>query len=75
MNRQYWAKPDQTYEEHITAAYRAWRETVAGKKELIRRTGQVCGFEPDRFLQSSLLTVVLHDIGKNIHPFQRMMRM
>ncbi len=75
MTHQYWAKPDQTYEEHITAAYRAWRETVAGKKELIRRTGQVCGFEPDRFLQSSLLTVVLHDIGKNILPFQRMMRM
>ena len=66
MSRQYWAKPDQTYEEHITAAYRAWRETVAGKQALIRRTGRTCGFEPDRFLQSSLLTVVLHDIGKNI---------
>lgn len=73
MSRQYWAKPDQTYEEHITAAYRAWRETVAGKQALIRRTGKICGFEPDRFLQSSLLTVVLHDIGKNILPFQRMM--
>lgn len=74
MSRQYWAKPDQTYEEHITAAYRAWRETVAGKQSLIRRTGHICGFDPDRFLQSSLLTVVLHDIGKNILPFQQMMR-
>ncbi len=75
MNRQYWAKRDETYEEHITAAYRAWRETVAGKQALIQRTGQTCGFDPDRFLQSSLLTVVLHDIGKNILPFQRMMKM
>ena len=73
MNRQYWAKSDQTYEEHITAAYQAWREVVAGKQALIRRTGEICGFEPDRFLQSSLLTVVLHDIGKNTLPFQRMM--
>lgn len=73
MSRMYWAKPDQTYDEHITAAYRAWQETIAAKRNLIRRTGDLCGFDPDRFLQSSLLTVVLHDIGKNIAPFQRMM--
>jgi len=74
MSRTYWAKPDQTYDDHITAAYRAWQETVAAKRNLIRRTGDLCGFDPDRFLQSSLLTVVLHDIGKNIVPFQRMMK-
>lgn len=74
MSRTYWAKPDQTYDDHIKAAYRAWQETVAAKKNLIRRTGDLCGFDPDRFLQSSLLTVVLHDIGKNIVPFQRMMK-
>ena len=73
MNRPYLAKPDQTYAEHITAAYRAWQETVAGKQGLIRRMGRICEFDPERFLQSSLLTVALHDIGKNILPFQRMM--
>lgn len=73
MNRQFFAKPDQSYKSHITAAYRAWQETVSGKAGLIERTGDICGFDPDRFLQSSLLTVVLHDIGKNTLGFQQMM--
>lgn len=70
----FWAKPDQTYEQHITAAYRIWKSIVSAKKGLINRTGQRYGFSEDRFLKSSLLTVVLHDIGKNIVPFQDMMR-
>jgi len=74
MIRKYWAKPDQTYDEHLTEAYRAWKETVTGKKGLIHRTGRICGFDPDRFLQSSLLTVILHDLGKNTLEFQRMMQ-
>jgi CRISPR-associated endonuclease/helicase Cas3 len=74
MIRKYWAKPDQTYDEHLTAAYRAWKETVTGKKGLIQRTGRICGFDPDRFLQSSLLTVILHDLGKNTLEFQHMMQ-
>lgn len=52
MNRQFFAKPDQSYKSHITAAYRAWQETVSGKAGLIERTGDICGFDPDRFLQS-----------------------
>lgn len=70
----YLAKPDQSYDDHINAAYRAWKTIVAGKSGLINRTGRTCGFDPDRFLQSSLLTVVLHDLGKNILEFQRMMQ-
>lgn len=69
----FWAKPDQTYEEHITAAYHAWKSTVSAKSNLIKRFGNLYGFSEDRFLKSSLLTVVLHDIGKNIVPFQEMM--
>ncbi len=69
-----WAKPDQTYEQHITAAYHVWKSTVSAKRNLIKRTGDLCGFNEDRFLKSSLLTVVLHDIGKNIVPFQEMMK-
>ncbi|MCK9630746.1 MAG: CRISPR-associated helicase Cas3' [Methanoregula sp.] len=69
----FWAKPDQTYDQHITAAYHAWKSTVSAKRNLIKRTSQRFGFSEDRFLKSSLLTVVLHDIGKNIVPFQEMM--
>lgn len=69
----FWAKPDQTYEAHITAAYHAWKSTVSAKQNLIKRLGDLHGFSEDRFLKSSLLTVVLHDIGKNIVPFQDMM--
>ena len=70
----FWAKPDQTYNEHIQAAYHAWKATVSAKRNLIRRFGNLYGFSEERFLKSSLLTVVLHDIGKNIKPFQQMMR-
>jgi CRISPR-associated endonuclease/helicase Cas3 len=70
----FWAKPDQTYEEHITAAYHAWKSTVSAKSNLIKRFGNLYGFSEDRFHKSSLLTVVLHDIGKNIEPFQQMMK-
>lgn len=70
----FWAKPDHTYEQHITAAYHAWKSTVSAKSNLIKRVGSQNGFSEDRFLKSSLLTIVLHDIGKNIVPFQDMMR-
>lgn len=71
--RLFWAKPDQTYEEHIDATFKAWKATVQSVSPLIRRTGALYGFSEERFLQSSLLSVVLHDIGKITGPFQRMM--
>lgn len=73
MNTIFWAKPDQTYEAHINAAYKAWKETVIANKNSIQRISKELGFSEDRFLQSSLLTIVLHDIGKMIEPFQNMM--
>ena len=73
MNPIIWAKPDQSYEEHITKAYSAWKDTVAAKKNLIQKFCNEFGFSEERFLKSSLLTVVLHDIGKNIAIFQEMM--
>jgi len=74
MNTTFWAKPDQLYDVHINAAYKTWKETVIAKKRLIQRVCKEFGFSEERFLKSSLLTVVLHDIGKNIEPFQRMMQ-
>lgn len=73
MNPIIWAKPDQSYEEHITKAYSAWKDTVTAKKNLIQKFCNEFGFSEERFLKSSLLTVVLHDIGKNTAIFQEMM--
>jgi len=72
-NQIIWAKPDQSYEEHITKAYSAWKDTVIAKRNLIQRFCTKFGFSEERFLKSSLLTVVLHDIGKNTAIFQEMM--
>lgn len=74
MSTIFYAKPDQTYKEHLEAVYVAWKETVAAKKSLIERLADRYCFPVDRFLQGSLLTVVLHDIGKMIEPFQQMMK-
>ncbi len=72
MNPTIWAKTDQSYEEHITNAYNSWKDTVTAKKNLIQRFCNKFGFSEERFLKSSLLTVVLHDIGKNTTNFQQM---
>jgi len=72
MNPTIWAKTDQSYEEHITNAYHAWKDTVSAKRNLIQRFCNKFGFSEERFLKSSLLTVVLHDIGKNTTNFQEM---
>lgn len=70
----YFAKPDQTYEEHVLAAYKAWKMVTKAKWSLIERVALSVGISPKRFLESSLLMVVLHDIGKMCLPFQEMMR-
>lgn len=69
----YYAKSDQTYKEHLEAVYKAWKEIIEYKRPLIERLADKYGFSVERFLKGSLMTVVLHDIGKNIEPFQKMM--
>jgi len=71
--KEYYAKPDQTYKEHLEAVYSAWKEVVEAKRGLINRLSDKYKFDEDRFLKGSLLTVALHDIGKMIEPFQDMM--
>jgi CRISPR-associated endonuclease/helicase Cas3 len=70
----YYAKPDQTYREHIEEVYRVWLEMVEAKRGLIQRLARQYDFSEERFLKSSLLTVVLHDLGKMIPQFQEMMK-
>jgi len=69
----FYAKPDQTYRQHLEAVHVAWEETVTAKHHLIVRLAKKYSFSVERFLQGSLLTVVFHDIGKMIEPFQDMM--
>ena len=69
----FYAKPDQTYREHIEAVHLAWKETVRAKMPLIERMANRYNFSVERFLKGSLLTITLHDIGKMIEPFQKMM--
>jgi CRISPR-associated endonuclease/helicase Cas3 len=69
----FYAKTDETYQEHIERVYNAWEEVIKVKQGLIHRVAQKYGFSPERFKQGSLLTIVLHDIGKMIIPFQEMM--
>lgn len=73
MSTTFWAKPDQTYEEHVEAAYKAWKQTIEAMTPLIVRLAKQKAFAVDRFLMGSLLSVTLHDIGKMIQPFQEMM--
>lgn len=70
----FYAKPDQTYEEHLEAVYIAWKETVRAKRPLIERIAKNYNFSVERFLKGSLLTIAFHDIGKMTEPFQEMMR-
>ena len=72
MSKTFFAKPDQTYSEHIEAAYVSWKETVTAKGALIKRIAGKYGFSEEQFLKSSLLSVIFHDIGKMTRPFQDM---
>lgn len=69
----FYAKPDQTYREHLEAVYSAWKETIHAKKPLIERFAKKYNFPVERFIKGSLLTIAFHDIGKMIEPFQEMM--
>lgn len=69
----FYAKPDQTYREHLEAVYSAWKDTIKAKRLLIER---LCGkyqVPSEDLILASLLSVVFHDIGKMIEPFQQMM--
>jgi CRISPR-associated endonuclease/helicase Cas3 len=70
---EYYAKPDQLYQEHLIAVYEAWQKIIEVKLPLIQRLAARYQFDVERFLQGSLLTVLLHDLGKLSAPFQQLM--
>jgi CRISPR-associated endonuclease/helicase Cas3 len=58
----------------VTDVYRAWCGLVAEHAGWIRRVAERHHLTVDRLLQSSLLCVALHDVGKLAENFQAMMR-
>lgn len=73
MKTEFYAKTDQTYQEHIEAVYRAWGDLLEERMDLLRRLSAQFGFDLERFLKGSLLSVALHDIGKMSIAFQEML--
>jgi len=64
----------QSYFDHVHQAYLSWRTLVVVHDGLIERVAETTGVSKQAILQSSLLCVALHDVGKLSENFQRMMR-
>lgn len=65
--------PPQSYRRHVLDVYTAWCGLVREHEELIHRTADRAEISAERLLQSSLLCVALHDLGKLSVNFQNMM--
>ncbi|MEZ6127251.1 MAG: CRISPR-associated helicase Cas3' [Planctomycetaceae bacterium] len=65
---------EQSYFDHVIQVYLAWRSLVAVHDSLIGRVAVQTGVSKLAILQSSLLCVALHDVGKLSENFQRMIR-
>ncbi len=65
---------EQSYFDHVIQVYIAWRSLIAVHDSLIERVAVQTGVSKLSILQSSLLCVALHDVGKLSENFQRMIR-
>jgi CRISPR-associated endonuclease/helicase Cas3 len=68
-----YAKPDQSYKNHINAVFDAWQQIISSKKRLIEKMCSLYNIPTDDILKLSLLSIALHDLGKMNVPFQQMM--
>ncbi len=64
----------QSYWDHVTAVYEAWCSLKEVHAPLIARVAARYEITTERLLQSSLLCVALHDVGKLTRNFADMMR-
>lgn len=67
------AKPDQSYSQHLEAVFNVWQEVVLKKQALISRVCNFYNIPEQQILQLSLIAVAFHDLGKMNVPFQEMM--
>lgn len=65
---------EQSYFDHVIQVYLAWRSLIVVHDSLIDRVASQTGVSKVAILQSSLLCVALHDVGKLSENFQRMIR-
>ena len=65
---------EQSYFDHVIQVYVAWRSLITVHDSLIDRVAVQTGVSKRAILQSSLLCVALHDVGKLSETFQRMIR-
>ncbi len=65
---------DQSYFDHVVQVYIAWTSLIEVHRTVICRIAGQTGVSEQAILQSSLLCVALHDVGKLSENFQRMMR-
>lgn|GEM_PF-664779 len=65
---------EQSYFDHVIQVYLAWRSLIVIHDPLIDRIAEQTGVAKLAILQSSLLCVALHDVGKLSENFQRMIR-
>jgi CRISPR-associated endonuclease/helicase Cas3 len=69
----YWAKPDETYEEHINNCYEIWRKLIQHNEKHLIGFAESYGISYKLFREKSLLAVLFHDIGKLTDVFQENM--
>lgn len=67
------AKPDQSYERHIELCVRKWEEWVHVHGWIFQFFARETGISAEELKRRTLLTIVLHDLGKMIKPFQGLM--
>ena len=66
----WYAKPDQTYREHLFAVFNAWLSIMEDRSSLAYRLSESYGIEVEKLMRWSLLAVVFHDLGKLCSLFQ-----
>ncbi len=70
----FYAKPNEEYKEHINKCFEKWKQLISLKQKSINTFCNTYNLPENRFLQSSLLIVALHDIGKLTFSFQKIMK-
>lgn len=69
----WYAKPDQTYRQHLMATFDGWRSIMERHRGPLDRLEGLYGISSRSLMVWSLLALSLHDLGKLSEPFQRRM--
>jgi len=70
---QFKAKQDQSYDDHIFQVYQTWKSVIHTFDPTIECFCRTSNIDKYKFYYHSLVTILLHDIGKMLVSFQEMM--